>query len=103
MTVSFHYFLLQMTETESTKYTKEEFLDTKMRKLVDKKEHINFQKKSKLMERHIYWSKKYNKRGRNCHKREDINIKQDREEKYLYNDEYKYFIFIKETKQPCKN
>ena len=60
--------------------------------------HINFQKKEKLMERQIYWKKKYNKRGRNGHKKEDKIIKINREEKYIERDEKEYFIYIKEVK-----
>lgn len=89
-----------MTETESPKFTNEEILDMKMKDLVHRIKHINFQKKKKekMMETYIYWKKKYNKRGRSCHKREDIITRFDREEKYKDNNEKEYFIFIKEIK-----
>lgn len=92
-----------MTDTETAKLTNEEIFDKKMRDLVQRNEHINFQKKGKLMESRIYWKKKYNKRGRNCHKKEDRIIKYDREEKYTNNNEIDSFIFIKETKSNEKN
>lgn len=86
-----------MTNIETVEITKEEVLDRKMEEYVHRREHINFQKKECLFCTRRYWKKKYNKRGRNCHKKEDIIKRKDREYKNTDKDEQIFFIFINET------
>lgn len=97
------FIFKSMTNIETVEITKEEVLDRKMEEYVHRREHINFQKKEYLFSTRRYWKKKYNKRGRNCHKKEDIIKRKDREYKNTDKDEQIFFIFIKETKRPNKN
>lgn len=76
---------------------REDILDKKMREYVLRRNHLNFQKKEDILNTHIYWKKKYCKRGRKGHKKLDKIITFDREIKFEEQNEIKYFIFIKEV------
>lgn len=81
--------------------TSEDIIDNKMKELVIRKKHLNIQKKQERREATRYWKKnrKYGKRGRTGHRRQDKIMLMDRKMKESEKSEIEYFIFIKETKK----
>ena len=60
-----------MSDHETIKITKDDIIDMKMRDIFLRKDHLNNEKKENKMKTRNNWKKKYCKRGRNGHKRED--------------------------------
>ena len=94
------------TENTENKENKENIgdnnIEKKMEEVVIRKKHLHFRKKEERKWNTRYWKKdrKYCKRGRNCHKKQDKKMINDRKVKENnLEDETIYFIFIKETKR----
>lgn len=91
-----------MSIKEESTITNEDIIEKKMEEKVIRTKHLNFEKKAERKRPHPFWKRKYSKRGRTGHKKQDKRMIIDRKAKEIQDIEYENFIYIKETEKNAK-